>query len=756
MTKYWIYTDGHIHGPYLPDELVKKAYFTSACLICPEESLGHSSDDWKPADAFKDVTDALYAHKTAEEQFKPPQTETEEETHPETEKVFDVEDLKLIDKKPLTEKEKLDAIEETEKKLMLTKTEPLREKPQAFDPGFYEPKKTNAIEKNLQTDYASLVDELKKKLDETELKIQSYLEEFKKYTTQIGQTQTADKKAFTKFEETKILKQTPTREKIKEPGFIGTVEPSWIKNLKKNELLENIDLKSYFSVAESGVKTELPKVDEVVKIEEIKTEDFFKVSQTDTEKEKKEPLQKELKDEYETFLTDAEQSDKLPELPEIKKSGRQEKVEEIVAKPQRKEEIKLDFEEIFDKKSEPETLKHEEKPAASEAEKKLPVVEVPEPEKEIDIKDITISRISAEKPDIQKSPDTKTLPEESLQDKKPKDEILSIGKPEELDKDTPYAGDVQPEKKFSFSGEVAKSDEKKSEQTFREKLKIDKLALLFKKKTQEKPEPLAEKKEIAGEMEKTKVIPAGVSARSTMHVAKAIGDAKVTRTKPSKRKIKILAAVLAVMVIIVIAAAIIIFTTGDKPAETPDTAASEVSSEDITADLSADEQEPASSEQIPVASKEEVSEISDSENFIENFQPAGTQQEPSSKVSEMVDKAVGIVKDYSLGGGRGTISQWFNNAFASSASADYQQDWSATLLHNNSYVVEYRFLSRAEPVVYQFEVDVEKGGITRGINNSAIELLATVRPAIVESINIEETKETYEYTPENLPQIPLP
>jgi hypothetical protein len=100
------------------------------------------------------------------------------------------------------------------------------------------------------------------------------------------------------------------------------------------------------------------------------------------------------------------------------------------------------------------------------------------------------------------------------------------------------------------------------------------------------------------------------------------------------------------------------------------------------------------------------------------------QPAPAEKPSnENIRKALEIVKEYKLSGGRGTIKSWFANAFLT-GSAGANEEWTATPLHGDILVVQYRLLRpKQEPMVYQFEVDAAKQDIVRGINNNAMELL---------------------------------
>jgi len=97
----------------------------------------------------------------------------------------------------------------------------------------------------------------------------------------------------------------------------------------------------------------------------------------------------------------------------------------------------------------------------------------------------------------------------------------------------------------------------------------------------------------------------------------------------------------------------------------------------------------------------------------------------ANKTNEEVEKALAIVKGYRLDGGRGTIADWFQNSFVSGSGGGGREEWAATLLDKSVYVVQYRFVrpTITEPVLYQFEVDIDKNQLTRGVNNAAIDLL---------------------------------
>ncbi len=112
-----------------------------------------------------------------------------------------------------------------------------------------------------------------------------------------------------------------------------------------------------------------------------------------------------------------------------------------------------------------------------------------------------------------------------------------------------------------------------------------------------------------------------------------------------------------------------------------------------------------------------------------------------SKINENVKNAIDIVKNYNLGEGKGSIEKWLSNTVASSVKG--KEEWNATYLSGSIFVVQYRFLRyRAEPVVYLFEVDVDKREIVRGINNNAINLLSSkksqLKSATAKKVNIDK------------------
>lgn len=122
---------------------------------------------------------------------------------------------------------------------------------------------------------------------------------------------------------------------------------------------------------------------------------------------------------------------------------------------------------------------------------------------------------------------------------------------------------------------------------------------------------------------------------------------------------------------------------------------------------------------------------------------------PPVTPTDRIARAEDIVKNYKLSGGRGTISSWFANSFLSGSATTSGDEWSATQLHENIYVVQYRLArSRQDPLTYQFEVDIEKDEIIRGINNNAIDLLETSAKQTARAVPARKTFEGEEKQPE--------
>lgn len=120
--------------------------------------------------------------------------------------------------------------------------------------------------------------------------------------------------------------------------------------------------------------------------------------------------------------------------------------------------------------------------------------------------------------------------------------------------------------------------------------------------------------------------------------------------------------------------------------------------------------------------KDDAELIDKSDKKMDNVKEKQEEELRIAKINQNVQRAIDIVKNYNLGDGKGTIERWLSNSVTLSSG---KEEWNATYLSGNLFVVQYRFLRfKSEPIVYLFEVDVEKNEIVRGINNNAINLLA--------------------------------
>ena len=130
-------------------------------------------------------------------------------------------------------------------------------------------------------------------------------------------------------------------------------------------------------------------------------------------------------------------------------------------------------------------------------------------------------------------------------------------------------------------------------------------------------------------------------------------------------------------------------------------------------------------EEGDIATKEEIPARPQPEEEVRKDENAGkdTESKPALDSLSKEDRAIAIVKDYRLSGGRGTINNWFSNAFLSTTPLT-GNEWKCTPLHEDIYVVAFQLpRSRQDPLYYQFEVDLASNTLLRGINNNAIDLL---------------------------------
>ncbi|HUT86210.1 MAG TPA: hypothetical protein VMW66_05185 [Elusimicrobiales bacterium] len=789
MTKYWIYYQGRIHGPYEPKELVSKNYFKSESLLCPEACLGHSSDDWKPAKSFQDML-----------RFLPPSDIVEESPQ---ELISDFKNQK---------KEETPMQIKHEKGNVYRVEDVQNENNEFADDNAQEREKETNTENNFsRTDYLSLIKQLKERLQETEQKIEKNLKDFNKPRTSRFGVKTDDRAAV----------KTPKSQSKRQPNFAGEIKPAWANLLEENEILQTIDLSSYVTIEpEEEMPAHITQALDAYRNEQLQ----YKQEKTFTLPEKNQQDIVAPSTEYETQQT--------PDTEEIKEPEGilKEEVSTSVEFPPEKEEIPQD-EKIT---GEVDTTKKAIEDVENEYQKFLEENEVEYPKDLSDIKqpqdeqiisrepkklevakekvefEIDLNKIEKEKENLEDAETLETDLEDKIKQKPaeetsqsvkiddtvslvrghrekeaaPKEEKISGHKTEEITIEPsdegaskPLAADISksPQEQIKEAEEKEVSDTKHPKFTFidekvseakaekpRTNLK-EKIGAFFKKpredaKKQIEPEKFDKKNKTDDKLPETadQEQPENeVIERSTLRVAKSIGNAKLTQAKPKTAKIKILIIVIAVMVAFAIAM-FFIGTKKDSSVEKFDTNAVE------------------SESTIPLAGSETALKSSEQQNIVPPVTENIPQTQPVTEEEEGIDdssiqqlpivanasiKAIEIVKNYDLGNGRGTISQWFDNVFASGAPRGHQQEWTGTRLYEDRYVVQYKLLrpkARVEPIFYQFEVDVQEGKIKRGLNNWAIELLLTSKYETSTSLEANNQVGITKYSPETLPQLPLP
>ena len=90
-------------------------------------------------------------------------------------------------------------------------------------------------------------------------------------------------------------------------------------------------------------------------------------------------------------------------------------------------------------------------------------------------------------------------------------------------------------------------------------------------------------------------------------------------------------------------------------------------------------------------------------------------------------KALEIVKNYPLSGGRGSLANYLQQIYKTQLAQGYQAAWAAEPLYKNTYVVKYRLTkTRKEPIIYIFQVDVATQKLTGALNNISLDLVGKI------------------------------
>ena len=100
---------------------------------------------------------------------------------------------------------------------------------------------------------------------------------------------------------------------------------------------------------------------------------------------------------------------------------------------------------------------------------------------------------------------------------------------------------------------------------------------------------------------------------------------------------------------------------------------------------------------------------------------------PANTTAAQQEKALAVVKNYTLSGNRGTVENYFNRIYAAQLKQGYHAQWSAEPLHKNTYIVKYRLTkTRTEPIIYVFQADATTGKLTGALNNITLDLVGKI------------------------------
>lgn len=139
-------------------------------------------------------------------------------------------------------------------------------------------------------------------------------------------------------------------------------------------------------------------------------------------------------------------------------------------------------------------------------------------------------------------------------------------------------------------------------------------------------------------------------------------------------------------------------------------------------------------------------------------------QAPSSPPGPSAEHttAIGVVKDFPLDGGRGSVGRWLQFSYTANPGAGVEE-WNASTTGDNTLLVEYRLVPGAaggRGALYLFEVDAN--GIVTGKNIEARQMLAGGPPAEAPKAKKKPAKKVgsqrhaIRETPKEVPLLPLP
>lgn len=108
--------------------------------------------------------------------------------------------------------------------------------------------------------------------------------------------------------------------------------------------------------------------------------------------------------------------------------------------------------------------------------------------------------------------------------------------------------------------------------------------------------------------------------------------------------------------------------------------------------------------------------------------PAAVTPPPAQPIPvSQEQKALAIVQNYQLSGGRGTLATYLNRIYQTQLAQGYRAAWEAEPLYKNTYVVKYRLTkTRKEPIIYVFQADVAANKLTGALNNISLDLVGKI------------------------------
>ncbi|MGC8728227.1 MAG: hypothetical protein ACP5SD_03050 [Elusimicrobiales bacterium] len=706
--KYWVFINDDIIGPLSIEEISSKNYLSKELLVCPSESSAVAPSNWYFAKELPEF----------EKYFNSKNVVVEDE--------FDLNEIiSSVSYIPESENKK-NFLENLDYEEILIEKNILNEKLNIKE-------KENLSYKNKVSSLELKIGEIQKKLDSTLEAIKNYENKLKekdliieKLSKEVEEIKTQKQEYSIKSEvnESKSEKNTSEFKSLEEPKDLKLTEFLEVGKDDSNNVLEN---ESFENFGKAFVEAEEKSENFVADKIDLESKEEFKNEESNIEKtiEKREDEILDFKSDFNEEIK--EEIKKDFELKELKTFSADEAVKEGKIE---KVEIKTndDKEESFDPFSvETKSL------TPTEIEQSLISEESDNQSKFDNLVEMKLSSAPLEKDSsIFQVADVK------LELAKTNMDVLESKNIEPIT--SPQVPDIEDKNKFKFEDDNLKIETQNivSEQKDKEIKNIEVNQIVKEpstdyeikdnKETEALKEPELKKEEIIikpkfDEIKETADISSEFLDKKIDIASKV--EERISQAKYSQRKkIKPVFKVIGILGFIVFFAFSIIYILKSDSSN--------------------------SMESSKIASKPKFPKESVAEQSIEPSTQTRINTSPDlnvSKINENVRKSIDIVKNYDLGDGKGKMQSWFSNTF--SASNQVKEEWNATFLSGNLFVVQYRVLRyKQEPIVYLFEVDVEKNNIVRGINNNAIDLLSgkgLIKKTVAKSkVNVKKINENIE------------